>query len=55
MATVIDAARRRRARHERIRPCPGCDLLSALPLGPLCALCIMAAEDERTLFELVGA
>jgi hypothetical protein len=54
MATIIAAARRDRESHEHIGPCARCDLLSALPLGPLCADCTIADELDRTLFETVG-
>jgi hypothetical protein len=51
MATLIATVRQDRQRHERIGPCPGCDHLAALPLGPLCADCVAREAAERDAWE----
>lgn len=50
--TILAAVRRRRASRERIRLCPGCGHISALPLGPLCATCSTTDQLSRDHLEV---
>lgn len=51
IATILAAVRQDRERHSRIRPCPGCGYLAALPLGPLCADCSRQEDAEHDAWE----
>lgn len=47
----LERHRHRRESAERIRPCPGCGHLAALPLGPLCVDCVGREAAGRDAWE----
>lgn len=46
MTTILASVRRDRDRHSGVGPCAVCDLVSALPFGPLCVDCTRKEEAD---------